>query len=195
MEEIVMKRALLVIDVQKIYALEESSYFVGNSQAVVKNINRLIDSFHGQGEMIVYIKHEHNPDGSDSGRMFDFAGDVGSIEFQEGSQEAEFVDALSIIENAPIIIKKRYDAFLGTELNNILQENNIEKVVICGFMTNFCCESTARHAHDIDYFVDFVVDAMGTPGTELLTPEETTTATVATIQEGFAVVVNTDDIL
>ncbi len=189
-----MKRALLVIDVQKIYALEESSYFVENSQTIVENINRLIGRFHKQDEMIVYIKHEHNPDGSDSGRMFDFAGEVEDVEFQQNSLEVEFIDGLSIIENAPVIIKRRYDAFLGTELNNILKENDIEKVVICGFMTNFCCESTARHAHDIDYFVDFVIDAMGTPGTELLTPEETTKATVATIESGFAVVVNTDDV-
>lgn len=189
-----MKRALLVIDVQKIYALEESSYFVKNSQTIVENINRLISRFHKQNEMIVYIKHEHNPDGSDSGRMFDFAGEVEDVEFQQNSLEAEFIDGLSIIRNAPVIIKRRYDSFLGTELNNILKENDIEKVVICGFMTNFCCESTARHAHDIDYFVDFVIDAMGTPGTELLTPEETTKATVATIESGFAVVVNTDDV-
>lgn len=189
-----MKRALLVIDVQKIYALEESSYFVENSQTIVKNINHLIDSFYKQDEMIVYIKHEHNPDGSDSGRMFDFAGEVEDVEFKQNTLEAEFIDGLSIIKNAPVIIKRRYDAFLGTELNNILNENDIEKVVICGFMTNFCCESTARHAHDIDYFVDFVIDAMGTPGTELFTPEETTKATVATMESGFAVVVTTDDV-
>ena len=188
-----MKRALLVIDVQKIYSLETSSYFVKNAQTIVENINRLIDSFHNQGEMIVYIRHEHNPDGSDSGRMFDFAGEVENIEFQQNSLEAEFIDELSIIKNAPVITKQRYDAFLGTELNKILKENDIEKVVICGFMTNYCCESTARHAHDIDYFVDFVIDAMGTPGTESLTPEETTKATVATIESGFAVVVNTDN--
>ena len=69
-------------------------------------------------------------------------------------------------------------------------EKEIEKVVVCGFMTNFCCESTARHAHDIDYFVDFVIDAMGTPGTEELSPTETTKATIATISSGFAIITN-----
>ncbi|MCR5636228.1 MAG: cysteine hydrolase [Clostridiales bacterium] len=189
-----MKRALLIIDVQKIYALEESSYFVEDSQSIVKNINRLIDNFYNQNEMIVYIKHEHTPDGSDSGRMFDFAGEAEPIEFKQGSIETEFIDGLSIIKNAPVIVKKRYDAFLNTDLDKMLKEKGIEKVVICGFMTNFCCESTARHAHDIDYFVDFVIDAMGTPGTELLSSEEATKATIANITSGFAVVSNTADI-
>ena len=35
-------------------------------------------------------------------------------------------------------------------------------------MTNFCCESTARYAHDVDFHVDFISDATGTPGTDNL---------------------------
>lgn len=189
-----MKRALIVIDVQKIYALENSDYYVEDFSPIVKRINHLVDLFQKQGEMIVYIRHEHLPDGTDAGRMFDFAGECADVEFQRGSLEAEFIDDLHIVETAPILKKTRYDAFLNTGLDDLLKQNDIEKVVICGFMTNFCCESTARHAHDINYYVDFVIDAMGTPGTDQLTPEETTKATVATIEGGFAVVVNTNDV-
>lgn len=190
-----MKRALLVIDVQKIYSLESSPYYVENSDIVVNNINRLIKAFRDQDDMVVYIRHEHIPDGTDSGRMFDFTGENEGVEFQRDSVEVEFIDELCIGKDAIIITKTRYDAFLYTGLDELLKKNNIEKVVICGFMTNFCCESTARHAHDIDYYVDFVADAMGTPGTEQLSPEETAKATIATIESGFAVVVNTDDLV
>lgn len=189
-----MKRALLVIDVQKIYSLEDSDYYVENSQTIVDRINHLIQVFEKNGEMIIYINHQHSPDGNDAGRMFDFTGEVGDVEFQRGSLETEYIDSLNIVKKAIQISKNRYDAFIGTNLNELLKQQDIEKVVICGFMTNFCCESTARHAHDIDYYVDFVIDAMGTPGTELLSPEETTQATVATIESGFAVVVNSNDI-
>ena len=78
-------------------------------------------------------------------------------------------------------------------IDRAIQKYGIEKIVICGFMTNFCCDSTARHAHSIDYFVDFVVDAMGTPGSGNLSPEETTAATVATIGDGFAVIKATNE--
>lgn len=189
-----MKRALLVMDVQKIYQMKDSAYFVDNFETVLGNINHLIDIFQRRNELIVYIKHEHEPNGSDAGRMFDFAGDSDDIEFQKGSVEAEFAGGLNISSDANIITKTRYDAFIYTNLDEILKQNDIDKVVICGFMTNFCCESTARHAHDNDYYVDFVIDAMGTPGTEQLTPEETTKASVATIEAGFAVVINTDEI-
>lgn len=190
-----MKQALLVIDVQKIYTLEDTGYLVEDLEPIVSNINRLIDKFYKQGDLIIYIKHEHAPDGIDSGRMFDFDGESGEIEFKKGTVDIEFIDNLNIIPNAIIISKTRYDAFINTVLEEELKKNNIDKIVICGFMTNFCCESTARHAHDIDYYVDFIKDATGTPGTEVLSPQETINASLATLESGFANVLQTDDVM
>ena len=189
-----MKEALLVIDAQKIYSLEASDYCVENCTTIVDNINALIKAFKKRGDLIVYIKHEHNPDGSDSGRMFDFTGQTGDIEFQRGTEETEFIDALIVNEGSPIITKTRYDAFIFTTLDEILKANEIKKVIVTGFMTNFCCESTAKHAHDIDYYVDFVVDATGTPGTEKLSPVETINATIATLETGYAMIISTVDV-
>jgi len=189
-----MKTALLVIDVQKIYSLESSDYYVDNWSLIVNNVNALISTFKKNNDLIVYIKHEHNPDGSDAGRMFDFTGEEGEIEFQRGTEETEFIDVLIINEGSPIISKTRYDAFISTPLDAILKAHSIKKVVIAGFMTNFCCESTARHAHDIDYYVDFAVDATGTPGTEKLSPAETINAVVATLETGYATIITTSDI-
>ena len=57
------------------------------------------------------------------------------------------------------------------------------------------CETTARTAHGKDYYVDFIVDATGTPGTEFLSPKQTIKATIATLSSGFAVVKNINDIM
>ena len=188
-----MKKALIVIDAQKIYSAKESEYYVENITCIVDKINQLVKCFEKNNDPIIYIKHEHKIDGSDSGRMFDFYGEEGEIEFKENSTETEYIDTLYIAQNSICLKKTRYDAFIGTNLESVLKEKGIEKVVICGFMTNFCCESTARHAHDIDFYVDFVANAMGTPGTEEFTPEETTKATIATIASGFAVITNTEE--
>lgn len=189
-----MKKALLVIDAQKIYSLDTSNYYVENVDEALKNINHLIGVFRQKNDLIIYIKHVHALDGSDAGRMFDFAGDeVDSVEFAEGSKESEFMAGLEIVQEAPVIVKHRYDAFIGTELEETLRSNDIEKVVICGFMTNFCCDTTARHAHAIDFYVDFVFDAMGTPGSGNLSPEQVTEATLATIGDGFAVLTSAAD--
>jgi ureidoacrylate peracid hydrolase len=49
--------------------------------------------------------------------------------------------------------------FNNTDLENILKEANMKNVVIGGFLTNFCVESTSRSAYDKGYGVTVVKDA------------------------------------
>ena len=183
-----MKNALLVIDAQKIYSRPDSELFVEDYASAVKNINKLISIARKNNELIIYIRHQHKSDGSDAGRMFDFAGPGSELQFVEGTSDAEFMPELNMIAGVLVIIKNRYSSFVNTGLQKLLQENKIEKITLCGFMTNFCVEATARHAHDLDYFVDVVLEACGTPGTEDLSPAETTRAAAATLASGIAVI-------
>ena len=188
-----MKQALLVIDVQKIYTDESSGYYVENQAAAISNINKLIDKFK-KDSLIVYIAHKNKADGSDSGRMYDYTGEEGEVEFVEGSEAVDYDSKLLIVKGTHIV-KHKYESFVGTGLFEILKEHDVKKVIIVGFMTNFCCESTARTAHDLDFYVDFVRDATGTPGTEECSPEVLIETTCSTINGGFGLVVETQDLL
>ncbi len=190
-----MKNALLVIDVQNIYTDSRYEYFVESADNIVDNINKIIKKFNENQDLIVYIKHQHKTDGSDTGRMFDYAGESSEIEFAEGSHCAEYTQNLIIVDAGHHIIKNRYDAFVNTGLSALLKTNRIEKVTIVGFMANFCCESTAKSAHDLDYYVDFVKDAVGTPGTELYDSNQVVDFVCDSISSGFGVVVETKDII
>jgi len=130
-------------------------------ESVVKNINKIIRYFENKNLPIIYIRHLHDPDGSDAGRMYDFSGKTRKIGFKKGSLEAEYIDDLIIIKGAPKIIKNRYNSFFNTDLADLLNKLKVHRVVIVGFMNSFCCESAARDAHDRDYYVDFIIDATG----------------------------------
>jgi len=43
-----------------------------------------------------------------------------------------------------------------------LDVNNIDTVVICGYMTQMCCDTTARQAMHLGFNVEFLSDATGT---------------------------------
>lgn len=58
--------------------------------------------------------------------------------------------------------KKTLDAFWSTSLDYTLRANMIEWVVIVGFHTNWCVESTARSAYDKGYRVVVIGDCTGT---------------------------------
>jgi nicotinamidase-related amidase len=191
-----MKRALLVIDAQRIYTDPSSALFCKDSAATISNINKLIDSFELSKEPIVFVLHVYKSDGSDLGRMRDFAGKPrGDFRFKENSREVELDDRIKFNEVHKTITKNRYSAFVNTDMDEYLHAEGVDRVVICGFMTNFCCESAARHAHDLDYFVDFIADATGTPGTESLDQEGVRRIVSEFLKYGFAVIRNTDEYL
>ncbi|HER23690.1 MAG TPA: cysteine hydrolase [Candidatus Atribacteria bacterium] len=187
--------ALLVIDVQKIYSLNHSRLKVNHVESVVENINKIIRYFENKNLPIIYIRHLHNPDGSDAGRMYDFSGKTRKIGFKKGSLEAEYIDDLIIIKGATEIIKNRYNSFFNTDLADLLNKLKINRVVIVGFMTNFCCESTARDAHDRDYYVDFIIDATGTPDLGIFNQEQIKLASAQTLSAGYVHILKTEEFL
>lgn len=167
------KRALIVIDPQKVYTSKESELYCKDSKGTIERINSLIKSFEKKALPIIFIRHQHKLDGSDLGRMFDYLGEPAEeFNFKEGTTEIEYDDNLVLPKGFNEIVKNRYSAFIGTDLQKQLDKANVSDVVITGFMTNFCCESTARDAHDLDYFVDFILDATGTPGSETMNEKE-----------------------
>jgi nicotinamidase-related amidase len=187
MGQVGSQTALLVIDVQNIYAEAGSPLFVRDFGESLERINDLARAFAAAGRAVIYVRHVHRADGRDAGRMFDFTGAAESIGFAEGSAEAEYVPGLEIVPGALHIVKRRYSCFEGTELEAILRSLDVNTVAVCGYMTNFCCESTARAAHDRDYFVDFIADATGAPDlAEDFRQEDIRRAVSATLAGGFA---------
>jgi nicotinamidase-related amidase len=62
-----------------------------------------------------------------------------------------------------ILIEKHLPgSFTGTELEKWLADKGIKQVAICGYMTQMCCDTTARQAFHLGFCVDFLSDATGT---------------------------------
>jgi nicotinamidase-related amidase len=112
------------------------------------------------------------------------------------ADEVNFDPRLKIIPKALTITKNRYSAFVGTDLDRHLKEQGINRITVTGFMTDYCCETTARHGHDLDYFVDFVIDATGCPDAAAdIAQPLIKSVSAAVLQGGFAKVVTTADYL
>merc|ERR1711898_36248 len=62
--------------------------------------------------------------------------------------------------------KKGLDAFPGTDLEQQLTAHKIETVVLGGFLTNCCVESTMRTAYEKGFNVVTLTDAMATTSAE-----------------------------
>merc|ERR1712100_718394 len=95
------------------------------------------------------------------------AGCAGDKLFTEGTWNAEFHPSMQPAEGDVVVKgKKGLDAFPGTDLESQLVANGIETVVLGGFLTNCCVESTMRTAFEKGYNVITLTDATATTSAE-----------------------------
>ena len=112
----------------------------------------------------------------------------------------EFIPELHVAPGDLVVTKRRYSAFSGTDLEAVLHTAGARAVAICGLMTSFCCETTARDAHGRDYEVLFVADAVEGPDLEDAegrpVPHNAVLAsTVTALRAGFAEIVATAELV
>lgn len=83
--------------------------------------------------------------------------------FRKGSWGAAIVDALAPKDSDIVIEGKRgLDAFPSTNLDFILRSRDIRTVVLAGFLTNCCVESTMRSAYERGFEVITLTDCTAT---------------------------------
>ena len=178
------KSALLVIDMQNHFLEPESPSFICGGAAVMPGVRLLIKSFRRAERPVIYTCHVHHPDRIDAGIM----GWWWEGMCVEGSRESEVHPFLSPLKREKIVFKHRYSAFFNTDLDTVLRCCKIEDLVICGVMTNMCCESTTRDAYARDYRSFFLADGTGTIN------EEMHVASLLNLSYGFSYVTTVKEI-
>jgi nicotinamidase-related amidase len=89
-------------------------------------------------------------------------GVVDSSAFIKGGWGAEFCTDVAPSEGDIVIEGKRgLDAFGSTNLDFILRSKGVTTIVLAGFLTNCCVESTMRSAYERGYEVITLTDAVG----------------------------------
>ena len=106
-----------------------------------------------------------------------------------GSVWAEFFDEVKPIEGEIVLTKTCSGAFVGTNLDRILRNMGIETLIVVGYYTDQCVETTVRDAADIGYYTILVEDACTT-----LT-EELHNNAIKALKDTYVKVMKTDEVL
>jgi nicotinamidase-related amidase len=141
-----MKRALLVIDVQ-------NEYFTGKLPVTYpedsfQNIIKAMDFANQKSILVTLIQHT--------------ALQKDPTTFKKGTNEHKIHAEVLKKDYDKIIDKNLPGSFAGTKLESWLKENEVKTVVVCGYMTQMCCDTTARQAMHLGFNVEFLSDATGT---------------------------------
>lgn len=140
------KRALIVVDVQREYF--DGAFPIRHPTGHLETILKTMDAAQAASVPTVVVRH-HQPDPD-------------SPVFRKDSDMWQLVDDVEERPRDLLVDKQLPGSFTGTDLDEFLKQREIDTVCISGYMTQVCCDTTARQAFHRGYNVEFLNDATGT---------------------------------
>jgi len=166
---------LIMIDCQNTYT--RGVMELDGVAAALDEAAKLLERARSAGIPIVHIEHD---DGE--GSLYDIRAEIGQIVERVAPQGDETV----IVKNFP-------NSFVQTELDDRLKAASARNLLLGGFMTHMCVNSTARGAFNLGYAPTVVASATATralPGPMgVVSSEALQAASLAAISDLFGIVV------
>ncbi len=131
--------AVLIIDVQR--GLFDANSKPYESDRIINNINNIASKARNSKKPVIFIQHESESD---------------LLEYK--SESWNLVPELYVVNSDYKVRKSTPDSFLDTKLNDILKALGIKNLIICGYATEYCIDTTVRKSLSLNYNVQLVFD-------------------------------------
>lgn len=172
--------ALILIDCQNTY--REGVLKLDNVEPALQQVKKLLELAREHGVPVFHIQHDGG-----KGSPYDLNSRLGAI-----------ADEVAPIDGEYVIVKSFPNAFIQTSLDEALRKRSIENIILAGFMTHMCVNSTAHGGFNRGYNVTIVADATATRPLCLnngkqLSAEQVQEVTIAATRDLYAAIVDTVD--
>jgi len=168
--------------------------------ALVPRLGRLVKAARARGMTVIYSSLAFCAGGTDTGQLGRFWETIGSGKvLTKGTPGVEICSELAPAPGDLVLQRNRYSAFYNTELDDLLRSRGIDTIVIGGYSTNFCCDSTARDANFRDYNVVFLSDgtapiALQDDSGAAISGDEVQKTELANLRQGIARVASIEEV-
>lgn len=157
--------AVIVIDVQNDFChpdgvLARQGRDVARVHPAVERLTTFLDDARRADVPIVFVQNVHD-EASDTGAWRARHPDCDREQScQDGTWGAEFF-AVAPAPGDHVVVKHRYDAFTGTDLEQLLRRLGRSSLLFTGVTTSVCVESSLRAAVCRDFLATLVEDCCG----------------------------------
>jgi nicotinamidase-related amidase len=157
--------ALIIIDMQRDF-LEPGGFgeMLGNDvsqlRMAIVPIQKILAAFREKGMMVIHTREGHRPDLADlpdakraRGHLSCGIGDAGPMGriLIRGEVGHDIIDELKPLPGEPIVDKPGKGSFHATDLNAMLVNRGIKRLIVTGVTTEVCVHTTVREANDRGY--------------------------------------------
>lgn len=162
---------LLVVDVQNDFCHPDGLFAkagldLTSIQSCVEKILRVIHVARTNGVPVIFVKTCHDAWNNSAGFVQRQMRKAARAEIcATGTWGADYYRVEPTKDDCEVI-KHRYSAFIGTNLEVILRSLERQTIIVTGVTTNVCVESTVRDAYMRDYRPVLVEDCAAAPTRE-----------------------------
>jgi nicotinamidase-related amidase len=147
----VPKTALLVVDMINAYDFEDAEKLLDSAREAVPNIAALIARAREEDVEVIYVNDNFGRWNSSPSEL---------VEEVLGGEHADLLEPLVPDENASFVVKARHSVFYETPLEYLLRQQEIERIVLTGQVTEQCILYSALDAYIRHLDVAVATDAV-----------------------------------
>jgi nicotinamidase-related amidase len=148
------KPALIVVDMLNDFL---QAWAPAVKQSLIRSTNALVGIMRGHDRPVIWIRQEFRPDLADAFPEMRAKGIRITI---QGTSGCEIASDLEVDPADLIIVKKRYSAFYGTDLDRVLTDLDPDGIIMAGINTHACIRVTAIDAYQRDWEVVLAADCV-----------------------------------
>ncbi|MGA7461219.1 MAG: isochorismatase family cysteine hydrolase [Candidatus Korobacteraceae bacterium] len=148
------KPTLLVIDPLNDFL---DSWPAAARDRLLSSTNGLVALMRAANHRVIWVRQEFEPDLRDAFNEMRAKGIRITI---RGTRGAQIASELNVDSNDAIVIKKRYSAFFGTNLDQLLSDLRPDALILAGINTHACIRMTAIDAYQRDFSVILAADCI-----------------------------------
>lgn len=176
--------ALLIVDVQKAFLDKDYPGIKRNNLNAEKVCGLILNKCRDLNLTVIHIRHSSiDP----------------SSKLHESKPGFLFNDYVLPQKNETVLTKHVNSGFIGTNLETLLKDQNIKKLVIVGMTTNHCISSTARMSGNLGYDTYLISDATAAYNTigldgKMIDCEVIYNISLANLNEEFATILSSEEL-
>jgi len=139
------KPVLIVIDMLNDFL---AKWDCSDRDRLVDSTNELLQIIRQASRPVIWVRQEFEPDLSDALREMKAKNIRIALKGTSGSQ---MDSRLKVCASDMVIVKKRYSAFFGTGLDEVLDQLRPDGLIFAGINTHACIRTTAIDAYQRDW--------------------------------------------
>ena len=178
------KQALIIIDIQNDY-FPGGKWPLEGANPAADNAAKLLAAARQRGDLVVHVRHEFESEDAPF--------------FTPDTQGAAIHPKVQPLDDEPVVLKHKVNAFLDTDLKRTLDDQGVKTLTIVGSMSHMCVDAATRAASDFGYDVTVAHDACATLPLEFngkqIPAAQVHDSVMAALAFAYAKVVKTDELL